>query len=30
MLWLTGCASWFGTPETVTVNRGDTLYSLSK
>ncbi len=30
LLWLTGCASLFGTPETVTVDRGDTLYSISK
>lgn len=30
LLWLTGCASFFGTPDTVTIERGDTLYSLSK
>ena len=30
LLWLTGCASLFGTPETVTVEKGDTLYSISK
>lgn len=29
-LWLTGCASLFGTPATVTVDKGDTLYSISK
>ena len=30
LLWLTGCASLFGTPETVTVEKGDTLYSISR
>ncbi len=29
-LWLTGCASLFGTPATVTIDKGDTLYSISK
>ena len=29
-LWLTGCASLFGTPATVTVDKGDTLYSISR
>ena len=29
-LWLTGCASLFGTPATVSVEKGDTLYSISK
>lgn len=29
-MWLTGCASLFGTPATVTVDKGDTLYSISK
>ena len=30
LLWLTGCTSLFGTPETVVVERGDTLYSISR
>jgi len=31
VFWLTSCiSSWWGTPETVTVERGDTLYSISK
>ena len=30
LLWLTGCTSLFGTPETVVVDRGDTLYSISR
>ncbi len=30
LLWLTGCASLFGTPETVSIEKGDTLYSISK
>lgn len=30
LLWLAGCTSLFGTPETVMVDRGDTLYSISR
>ncbi len=30
LLWLTGCTSLFGTPEMVVVERGDTLYSISR
>ncbi len=30
LFWLSGCASLFGTPETIIVERGDTLYSISR
>jgi murein DD-endopeptidase MepM/ murein hydrolase activator NlpD len=30
MLYLTGCGSIWGPPKTVTVSKGDTLYSISK
>ena len=31
VFWLVSCGTtWWGTPETITVERGDTLYSISK